>query len=298
MKKLLACFLLPLLVTAPVLAQDKTPEAPSQADKKTIEPNPEDNPVLKKLRAGNAKLAYDYLGHHLNRDVWLLSGPGIMQIIYLSENSPGAMIGGALIGEDGKEISSVITREFMTKYPERAQEIVVTVRSNETEEKTASKQAATSPSEILWDKLHQGGRILFGAEKGAPVVFAVMDPAQGRSHDLWKQFQPAIKEKKISLYILPLAVTNADGILEIAHILGGKNPQELWTKTMEGHSAVTVETPDSNGVLGMKANVELAQSLNLRNIPFIVYRGKEGKVRIINGVPNDWDKFMKEVTAR
>lgn len=289
-----AVFLLLVSGIFPALAQEKNPEKPTET---AIEPNPESFPVLEKLRAGKKDLSYDYLGKRLGLDLWLLSGPGMMQVIYTSKPEDGAMVGGTLIGPDGKEAASEVTRQFMEKYPERAQEILITVRSQKTGDGTA-KPTTNSPAEQLWQRLTQSGKIAFGAKSDAPILFALLDPKQPETHDLWAKLTPLTAENKITLYVLPLGLTTADSILEIATILGSKDPATNWEKLLKGENVLSKETPESTGVIGMKTNVEIAQSLNLRKLPFLVYRDQTGKIRLVRGMPKDWNGFTAELQGK
>lgn len=291
MNKFFASLLISVLLVSQAWAQEI----------KNVEPDPNSFPVLQKLKGEDGKLSYDYLGKSMGIDAWLLSGPDVMQVIYITPSSKGAMVGGALVDAEGKEISSGLTRKFMEQYPERAQEILVTVRKITPGDKDANKadQKETadpaSRSEKFWQQLNQGGKIRFGAEKDAPVLFALLDPAQKQSKYFWQKISPVLKSKKITLYILPIGLTSADSILEIANILGSANPQEGWLKAMKGQSTVTQTTPESNGVLGMKANVEIAQSIHLRQVPLLVYRGKQDKIRLVSGQPKNWQDFLDEL---
>lgn len=312
MKKIIGLCLLSLMVTSPVFAEKAAVKPVEKTDpvEEVAEPDPADFPVLEKLKGDKKNLSYDYLGHRFGIDAWLLSGPNVMQIVYIPPTSKGAILSGALVGEDGKEASSDLTKTFMTEYPERAQEILTTVnQKTETgpvkevgtetakpEEKPAVKTAPTTPSEILWQKMEQGGRISFNDDTSATELYAILDPSQPETKVLWTSLLPLIKDKKIKLHVLPLGLTTADSILEIASVLGSNDAQNAWLSLMKGTSSVTNPTPETNGVLGMKANVDLAQSIGLRELPFLVYRGENGKIRIVKGMPKDWKIFEKELS--
>lgn len=316
LKTLLALIVLLGVPAGKAMAQSETANDTAEAAPVTsdtaipdpaLEPDTALFPVLETLRGGDKNLSYDYLGERLGLHAWLLSGPELMQIVYTRQDMAGAMLGGALIGADGKEISSELTRHFLENYPERAQEILLTVRHN-AENKSgdaASGDAATadtgktspvsSPSERLWQRLHQSGKIAFGATSGAPVVFAILDPVQKESAMFWAKIKPLLDQKTVTLYVLPLGVTNADSLLEIAAVLGADDTAQAWEKLMTGQSVVPKGPTDTKGVLGMQANVELAQSLKLRDVPFLVYRGENGKVRLLSGLPKQWDDFLREI---
>jgi hypothetical protein len=324
-KQFMTALMISLMLSTSVLAQEDKSSA-SQDDvegsiKDEMEPNPDSIPVLKKIKGAKEDLTYDYLGKKLGMDAWLLSGPDVMQIVYTHKDLDGAMLGGVLIGPDAKEVSSTLTKEFMARYPKRAQEIIVAVRSHQakvaadaknspvyaakntaavTDEKPADAApagAANSPSEKLWARLQSTGQITFGNNESTPVIYAILDPAQKETKVVWAALGPLAKDNKVTLHVVPLGLTTADSIMEIATVLGSKDPSASWEKVMKGDTVIGETPPDTSGVLGMKNNVDLAQSLSLRQLPFMVYREAGGKIRILRGVPKQWDEFLKEINV-
>jgi hypothetical protein len=296
MRQFILCLFVVSLISFPVFAAKKKTDTPADKVETLAETNPDAIPVLQKIKGDKKDLTYDYIGSRYGFDAWLLSGPNVMQIVYTSKNKEGAMLGGALVGPDGKETSSELTKNFMKQYPERAQEILATVRKQLPVNKDDKK--AGSPSEILWQKLQQGGQITFGPGKDVPEIFAILDPVAPATKEIWQHLSPLAKDNKITLHILPLGMTTADSIMEIAQTLGDKDPKAAWENLMNGKSNVKQDTPESAGILGMKANVDLAQGMNLRTLPFIAYHDGSGKIRIIQGVPKNWDDFTKQLTAK
>jgi len=304
--------------------------------------------VLNTLRGNDKNLRYDYLGNRNNTDIWLLSGVGVMQIIYAMPNDH-AIIGGALVGPDGKELAIDLTRDFMQKSPERAKEILAVMRQTQQRaqaeldkgDKLAGNLGATtrepttpdpapdatqsagntpdpaktgdgpaettaivtpsapeSPSEVIWRELGQTGYVSYGSETNVPVIYAILDPVQPESKTIWTQLAPLAKSNRITLHVVPLALTTGDSIMEIASVLGHKNPPAAWDDLMAGKSAIGGEPPNGDKILAIEATVKLAQRLQLRKLPVMVYRAPDGKnmgkIRMLRGVPKDWDKFISE----
>lgn len=284
--------------TLPVQAQDA---APSEKD----------YPVLEKLKGKSDNLTYDFLGKKFGLDAWLLSGPELMQVVYVLPEHKTALVGGTLVGQDGKEAGSALLQDFLKDRPERAEAIVKTVRSDILKEKaiapvvssdksvpSASKTAA-SPSEVFWDRLAHVGTISFGSDPKAPLVYAVMDPTMAETAGLWHVLLPLAEKGHVNLVVVPLAVSTADSIMDIAIVLGDEDPQLAWKNLLTGKKPDVTSTPASHGVLRMQTTVELAQAMNLRELPLLVYRsavGKEaGPVRMLRGVPKDWTHFLTDL---
>jgi hypothetical protein len=112
---------------------------------------------------------------------------------------------------------------------------------------------------------------------------------------VWEKLEPLTKDGRLTLRIVPLALSRIDNVMVIAQILGSDNPSAEWVKAESGQLENLPETPAPKGALGMKANVEFAQSLNLREIPFFVYKNTDGKLRAVRGLPQDWNKLLAEM---
>lgn len=279
-------------------------------------------PVLKNLRGEDEKLHYDYLGKEKAVHVWILSGPGIMQTIYTLPDGH-AIVGGTMVSAEGKEISSDMARDFMARSPEQAEAILVRLRTAKetaetetpeagsdttaaentvTTESPPAESTSVSPSESLWAELGQTGYVSYGSETGVPVIYAILDPVQAESKSVWQTLSPLAKANQITLHVIPLALETGDSIMEIASVLGSDNPPEAWDKLMQGQSVIGGDAPDGEKVMAIEATIKLAQRLNLKSLPFLIYRvpqnGEEGKVRMLNGVPKDWNKLLTEMNVQ
>jgi len=290
MKKIIAAIVFGLLACTPVWAEDaKAPDLSKY-------------PILEKLRGTNKELTYDYLGQRFGMDAWLLSGPNVMQVVYIPEGQKTALVGGALIGPDAEELGTGLLQDFMKAHPDRSQDILAKVRAPAIAKQAAADAAKNmTPSEKLWLDLQSVGQITYGDNDKAPVVYAIVDPVKPETKGVWGFLSLPAKQNDITLHVVPLALTTGDSIMTIAKVLGNPNPQQAWEEMLEGHDLGN-EAPDPKGALGMKATVELAQRLNLRQLPLLVYRVPDGKggwgpVKILRGMPKSWDGFLQEIGA-
>lgn len=250
-------------------------------------------PVLAKIKEQSADANYDYLGQRSGLDLWLISGPGVMQVIYTLPGNQGAIIGGSLIDADGKELSGTLQQEFITRNPGRAEAIITMVKSKNDEAPAAEAQ---SPSQKIWALLEASGHIGFGKEGGVPVLYAVMDPFQQASRDLWARIYPMAEQNKIRVNIIPLATSKVDDVAVIAQLLGEEDGQGAWRKLVAGEKPDASKLKEPQGALLLKNNLELMQTLQIGTVPLLLYKdAASGKARIIRGLPKDWPLFEKEL---
>ena len=290
MKRILAILLLLLPLNALAQQPDKAPDSAKI-------------PVLEKLRGKGKDVTYDYLGQRYGTEAWLMSGPNLMQVIYTMPGQKTALVGGALVGPDAEELSSGLMKDFMKAQPQRAQEILAKVRSAELEKQVlAAKRAKTSPAENLWQDLAATGQVTYGNNAQAAVVYALVDPVQPATKEIWSRLGVLAKANHLTLHIVPLALTTGDSIMTIATILGNPDPNRAWEEMIEGKKVTDSDAPDPKGAPGMKATVELAQKMGFRQLPLLIYRlsagdGQWGPVRMIKGLPKNWEAFLQESGA-
>jgi hypothetical protein len=254
-------------------------------------------PVLAKIKEQSGDANYDYLGQRFGLDLWLISGPGVMQIIYTLPNNQGAIIGGSLIDAEGKELSGTLQQEFIAKNPERAEAIITAVKSKNDGPAAAEAQtASSSPTQKIWSLLEASGHVGFGKEGGVPVLYAVMDPFQQASRDLWSKIYPMAEQNKIRVNVIPLATSKVDDVNIIAQLLGEEEQQDSWRKLIAGEKLGAPKVKEPQGVLMLKNNLELMEALQSRDVPLLLYKdAASGKARIVKGMPKDWPAFEKEL---
>jgi hypothetical protein len=277
------------------------PEALPEAAAAPIPPlDPDKFPVLAKIKEKSKDVSYDYLGQKFNLDVWLISGPGVMQIIYTLPDNKGAIIGGNLIDADGAEISTTLQQEFIQKNPTRAEAMIANIKQAAPEVESASTEntaAADTPSQKIWGLLQNSGHVTFGGDETVPQLFAVLDPLDKHSLDLWDKLQSFITDKKLRVEVVPIAATDPKAIEFLAMVLNAPDPAQAWLDLLAGKEPTKPEgPPDVKGVLALKANLDVMQAMRLREVPLLLYRRADSEsMRVVKGIPKDWAAFESEL---
>lgn len=284
------------------------PAALPQATQAPIPPlDPASFPVLAKIKEKSGNVAYDYLGQRFGLDMWVISGPGVMQMIYTLPGNQGAIVGGNLVDSEGKELSSALQQEFIAKNPKRAEEMIAAVQSAVSEQAPptvadvpAAEISGGTASQKIWAALEKTGWISFGSDVNAPILYAVLDPYQQQSRALWAKLIPMAELNKIRLYVVPVASTKPETVETIARLLGDTDRAGGWRKLIIGEALPPSNGPaNPQGVLDMKSNLELMQALRLRSVPVLLYqRHNTGLVRLVTGMPKDWNGFETELMGQ
>ena len=304
-------FLLPVAAIAaevkpPTLVDIMTPTAqakgaeiaaamPAAVDAPIPPLDPARFPVLAKIKEQSGDVSYDYLGQRLGLDLWLISGPGVMQVIYTLPGNQGAIVGGSLVDGEGKELSGSLQQDFITKNPARAEAIIALVKDKKDE--PAVPAAPDTPSQKSWKVLEDVGHIGFGPADAPIKLYAVLDPYQQDSRELWRKLQPLATSSKLRLYALPLASTNPEHVKVIARLLGEADPAPLLEKLFADQALPPADAPaNPDGVLVMRNTLEMMKLLRMEKIPVLFYKQTgTDKIRVLRGAPKDWAAFEKDL---
>lgn len=302
------------------------PAAMPSAAQAPIPPlDPEKFPVLAKIKERSKDVSYDYLGQRFGLDMWIISGPGVMQVVYTLPNNQGAIIGGSLIDPNGDELSTAMQQEFIEKNPARAEEIIASVqKGNEeriatetpdqpaqqienaaalpapevnTQSLAASEKAIVTPSQKIWNALQDVGQIAFGPEADVPVIYAVLDPAQQTSHEVWQYLKAQlVDQRRARVIAVPMAVAKPDMIAVLARLLTDREAPELWQKLITGQELPAAAGPSNpQGVLDLKNTLDLMKMMRVRAVPLLFYKKADSDtVRLVRGMPKNWNDLEKD----
>jgi len=84
---------------------------------------------------------------------------------------------------------------------------------------------------------------------------------------------------------------------QAAFLMATPNPQERWFKHMDGDETALPAKSELNQQ-GVQRNLSLMQSWKLNVTPMLVYRGKDGSVKIVRGKPQDPAGVIADIGAR
>jgi hypothetical protein len=72
---------------------------------------------------------------------------------------------------------------------------------------------------------------------------------------------------------------------QAAQLLVSKNPLEAWDKYAGGDQKALDGAVDEIALKAVVANLNLVSKWNIKGYPYIVYRGKDGRIKIVQGRP-------------
>ena len=282
MKRVLIACLALVLINSAALAAPAAPDAAA-------------NPVLASLQKSGAKLYY--LGKRMGLDGWFIIKSGQVQMVYASPDNKGALIG-ALFGENGENITAAQINTLVQNNKEVADAI-----SSAGKEQAAIAQvgspapvaapvtsaglpaAPLSPGERLVHDLSIASSVVVG-NASAPELLMVMDPHCPHCQATWKALRETVMKGGLHIRMVPIGTENTDNERAAAVFLGVSDPLNAWDKYVQGDKAPLDGVPSATALAAVRANHAMIDAWSIKDTPYLVYRGKDGKVKVVIGEPS------------
>jgi len=261
-------------------------------------------PVLSNIVKSGAKLYY--LGERSGLFGWFIVKGGQIQMIYVTADRQTAMIGAmfSAAGENitGPQITALAARDKtvqqMLNGAGKTQNDVTAagsvpggIASVPSDPTVSNMIANTSPAVTLspGDRLYQDMEAAAGVTLGrgdGPEIMIIVAPKCPNCKKTWKELRDSVKSGRVRVRLIP--VYNSLGGEEAnmsAQLLLAKDPFDAWDKHVNGDPAALTGTPDEIALKAVTANLNLVSKWNIKGYPYLVYRGKDGKVKIVQGRP-------------
>jgi thiol:disulfide interchange protein DsbG len=84
---------------------------------------------------------------------------------------------------------------------------------------------------------------------------------------------------------------------QAAFLLATPDPQGVWKRHMAGEKDALPARPEINQQ-GVQRNLAIMQSWKFNVTPMILYRGKDGSVKLLRGQPKDLAAFVADLGSR
>lgn len=305
---------------SPVFAAAKATTAPA--------PDFSNNPLLVNIAKMGAKLYY--LGNQSGLDGWFIVKDGRVQIAYTMAGKKIIMIG-AMFGEDGESISSAQVKALLESNKDIVSQLSGVSKELEAAKaaidsaKTASPNSvspastpaistpdaasvatppatmapsASSPGERLYQQLSGATGVTLG--NASPRLYMIMDTGCPHCQATWRLLRDSVKNNVVQLRMIPIAAPDSDSERAAVQLLRSPDPLNAWDKYVgpapgQGDKSQLVGTNDAALVSALRANHTMTDSWHIDQTPYMVYRGKDGKVKIVVGEPDKLSNVINDV---
>jgi len=271
------------------------------------EKQPDINKIVTLKRIVNRGAKLYYLGERSGIHGWFVVKDGGIQVVYLSPDKKTVIIGG-LLSEDGKNITNAQVKKLFEENP-RIKEIIsnsgkelddikkagekggiTSVPSDASSKKLAKTKTALptilkAPGERLIQDLKAAAGVNLGKDVKARI-YMIAAPSCPVCKATWREIKGMVSSGKLSVRLIP--VYNNVGDKEknqAAQLLLSKNPLASWNKFVAGNKSVLDGKASETAIKAIKNNLKLVTKWNIQGYPYLVYRGKDGRIKIVQGKP-------------
>ena len=263
-------------------------------------PDPKTNPGLQLIMRSGAKLYY--LGNQGGLDGWLILKDGQIQFVYAAPDGKHVLLGG-LFGPNGEDETAAQADGVMAANPEVREAMnnvtrqtldsaKATLAGDMQKAKTDQFLAPTvpavsiSPGERIYQDMFAAKGVAVGKNLSAPLLFMVIDPDCPHCQATWRMLRDFVFNSALQIRLIPIGNENSDSERAAAQLLRVSNPLEAWNKYVDGDKSQLAGNADPKLVADVQSNHLMIDDWDLQSTPIIVYRGKDGKVKIEQGEPD------------
>lgn len=270
MKLFLSAFLLSfILITAPAMVQAQG-NVPSMPD------------ALKLLEERGAQSRY--LGKKHGLDGWITIFQGQEQYYYVTPDGNGFVMG-LLFDKEGEMVTLQQVRDLQKQSDGDVLDFLAA--DKERPDLTAAVQETNevfdykSPAERMFADIENSNWIPFG-EGSAPVIYSFMDPQCPHCHSFMQDLKEDYLDKGlIQVRMVPVGFRE-ETLAQAAFLLAAPDAPKRFFDHLDGDEKA-LPIKNSTSTQGIQKNLALMQTWKFNVTPMTVYRGKDGKVKIIRG---------------
>ena len=226
-----------------------------------------------------------YLGKRHGMEGWITIFQGQEQYYYVTPNGEGFLMG-LMFDKDGTMATVEQVRDLQSQSGEVLDFLAVDKKIDNQDLTKAIKETNEAfeyktPAERMFADVQNSNWIGFG-DKNAPIIYSFMDPQCQHCHEFMKDLKDTyIGKGLVQVRMIPVGFRE-ETLAQAAFLLAVPDAQERWYKHLDG-DATAVPAKSGTSTQGIQKNLALMQAWKFSVTPMTIYRGKDGKVKIIRG---------------
>ncbi len=238
-----------------------------------------------------------YLGKRYGMEGWITIFQGQEQYYYVTPDGDGFLMG-LLFDKDGKMATVQQVRELQQQSGDALD--FLTADKEDKELGTAIRETNKvfeykTPAERMFADVENSNWIKFGVD-GAPVIYSFMDPQCPHCHAFMGDLRKGYIEKGlVQLRFIPVGFSK-ETLAQAAFLLASPDAEQRWYKHLGGDATALPAKSDIN-TQGIQKNLALMQAWKFSVTPMTIYRGKDGKVKIIRGRAGNMVDILADLPA-
>lgn len=238
-----------------------------------------------------------YLGRDYGVDAWITIKNGQEQYFYVLPDQK-AFLMGVMFDETGK----VVTLDQVNRLRSQGDDMLdiladdITPMIQEQQSQSADRNEFKSPSEQLYFDVSNSNWIPLG-EPGAPVMYAFIDPQCPHCKSMIEDLKiNYLDTGRAQVRVVPIGFRE-ETRAQSAFLLAAPDSQRRFYEFLDGNEDALPARTEINQQ-GVQRNLAIMQSWKFDVTPMVVYRGKDGTVKIVRGRPQDIPNLVNDLGSR
>ena len=236
-----------------------------------------------------------YLGKRHGMDGWVTIFQGQEQYYYITPNGEGFLMG-LMFDKDGTMATIEQVRELQSQSDDVLDFLAVDKVDKSLTKAIKETNAAfdyKTPAERMFMDVENSNWMQFGIE-GAPVIYSFMDPQCPHCHEFMKDLRGDYIEKGlIQVRMIPVGFRE-ETLAQAAFLLAAPDAKERWYKHLDGDTSALPAKTNTN-TQGIQKNLALMQAWKFSVTPMTIYRGRDGKIKIIRGRAGNMSDILADL---
>ena len=256
---------------------------------------PEMPPALQILVDKGAQARY--LGKSHGLDGWITVYKGQEQYYYVTPDGQGFLMG-ILFDKDGE----IITVEQVSALQRQGDDVLDFLTVDKPKELTSEMQETNeafeykTPAERMFTEVENSNWVAFG-NQNAPAIYSFMDPQCHHCHafmnDMRKDY---IDRGLVQLRMIPVGFRD-ETLAQSAFLIAAPDAEERWYRHLDG-DLTALPAKNTMSTQAVQKNLALMQAWKFNVTPMTVYRGRDGKVKIVRGRAGQMSDILADLPAR
>ncbi len=239
-----------------------------------------------------------YLGKKHGMQGWVTVFKGQEQYYYATPDGKGFLMG-LLFDADGTMATVNQVRDLQSQG-DGVLDILAVDKKAEPSLEMVKKQTSEefdykSPAERMFIDIENSNWIGFGS-KNAPVIYSFMDPQCPHCHAFMQDLREGyLDEGLVQVRMIPVGFRE-ETLSQAAFLLASPDSKERWFKYLDGDTNALPAKTTTN-TQGVQKNLSLMQAWKFDATPITIYRGKDGKVKLVRGRAGDMNKILADLPS-
>ncbi len=255
------------------------------------QPDPAANPVLASFMKMGFKLYY--MGTRAGVDGWfIVSQQQQVQMAYSLPDGKHALIG-VLRGPSGEDVTATQVQALLSTNKDVSSVFLNAMGkpANVADAAASSSSSTSSQGDRLMGDLDKAAGVDLG-KADAPKLLMIVDPGCPHCKAVWRALRDDVMHDRLHIRLIPIAAKDTARENEAAQLLHTVDPLKAWDDHVSagvaaGDKGPLAGKPDQAMLDAVRANSVVVDSWHIAMTPYLVYRGKDGTVKIVQGEPKD-----------